>query len=282
MFFSIIIPTCNRNDFLSKCLDLLAPGVQTFDADQYHVIVTDDGKNGPAQQMIKEDYPWAQWIAGPCKGPSANRNNGAKLAKADWLIFLDDDCLPATTILETYKRYIIDNPSVEVYEGRVERLNNRKSILEYAPGNNYGGNLWSANFAILASVFNEVGGFDENFKYAHLEDTDLKERIEATGRKIFFAYEAKVQHPWRRINGKSLGRNEEMSMYYSSKYGESYSLMNYVKRIIGGHLGMLKRTFFSREIFPAIKITSQHLGIVLLNYHKWKKKYPKQPLPEKI
>jgi len=273
MFFSIIIPTCNRNGFLSRCLDLLAPGVQTLDSIQYHVVVTDDGESTLTKKMIEEKYSWAQWVAGPCKGPAANRNNGVKYAKAKWILFLDDDCLPATDILETYKSYIFSNPSIDVFEGKVERPNTRKSILEYAPCNYHGGNLWSCNFAIDKSVFDEIGGFDENFKYAHLEDTDLKRRIEATNRKIMFAIEARVQHPWRKINGKSLGRNEEMSVYFSFKYGENSNLMNYSKRIAGYHLAMLKRTFFTLEIFPAIKITSQHLGIVLLNFHKWKKKY---------
>lgn len=43
MLFSVVIPTCRRNDLLAKCLDRLAPGQQTLSPDQYEVIVTDDG-----------------------------------------------------------------------------------------------------------------------------------------------------------------------------------------------------------------------------------------------
>lgn len=274
MLLSVIIPTCNRHDFLGKCLNLLAPGFQTLSSDQYHVVVTDDGKQAPARAMMAEKYAWAQWVEGPLKGPASNRNNGVKYARANWIVFLDDDCLPANDILATYQTYILNNPDIEVLEGKIERCQNRKSILEYAPCNYNGGNLWSCNFAIQRAAFDEVGGFDENFRFAHLEDTDLKKRIDATGRKILFANEAIVLHPWRKLNGNSMGRNEEMSVYFSSKYGHNATFVNYLKRITGHHLHMLKRTLFSAEIFTAIKITSQHLGVVLFNFHKWKKKYP--------
>ena len=275
MLLSLIIPTCDRTELLSMCLNLLAPGKQSLGADQYQVIVTDDGKDALTQKMIEEKYPWVKFVAGPRKGPGANRNNGAKHAAADWLVFFDDDCLPAPDILETYKSYIFANLSIQIFEGKIERPKARKRILEYAPCNYNGGNLWSCNFAIHKSVFKEVGGFDENFKYPHLEDTDLKRRIDSTNRKIIFAVDATVLHPWRKINGKSLGRNEEMSIYFSSKYGENSSFVNYLKRIAGHHMKMMKRTLFTYEIFQAIKITSQHLGIVILNFHKWKKKYSK-------
>ena len=41
--FSVVIPTCERNDLLARCLERLAPGAQRFSADRYEVIVTDDG-----------------------------------------------------------------------------------------------------------------------------------------------------------------------------------------------------------------------------------------------
>jgi glycosyltransferase involved in cell wall biosynthesis len=92
--FSVIIPTYHRNDLLAKCLDCLAPGVQTLPADQYEVIVSDDGYESTAQEMIQQNYPWVKWVAGFRKGPAANRNNGAKYATGEWLAFTDDDCLP--------------------------------------------------------------------------------------------------------------------------------------------------------------------------------------------
>ncbi|MFM6609030.1 MAG: glycosyltransferase family 2 protein, partial [Dolichospermum sp.] len=61
--FSVIIPTYHRNDLLAKCLDWLTHGVQTLPADKYEVIVSDDGYQSTAQEMIEQNYPWVKWVA---------------------------------------------------------------------------------------------------------------------------------------------------------------------------------------------------------------------------
>ena len=65
--FSIVIPTCRRSDLLARCLDRLAPGVQALPADQYEVIVTDDGEP-TVERFLAEKYPWASWSSGPEAG----------------------------------------------------------------------------------------------------------------------------------------------------------------------------------------------------------------------
>src|SRR5688500_16117871 len=93
---SVVIPTRHRNDLLALVLDRLAPGTQTLPADQYEVIVTDDGSITTAEAMIREKFSWARWTQGPRKGPAANRNHGASLAQGEWIAFTDDDCLPSS------------------------------------------------------------------------------------------------------------------------------------------------------------------------------------------
>ena len=73
MRLSIVIPTCHRNESLGRCLDALAPGVQTLEAKLYEVIVTDDGIATSAEEMVKSKYSWAEWFEGPKRGPAANR-----------------------------------------------------------------------------------------------------------------------------------------------------------------------------------------------------------------
>jgi len=94
IMFSVIVPTYNRNDLLAKCLDCISPGIQKFESEKYEVIVTDDGVESTALNMIKENYPWVKWYEGPHKGPAANRNNGAKYARTRF------EVLAATQIQE--------------------------------------------------------------------------------------------------------------------------------------------------------------------------------------
>lgn len=280
MLFSVIIPTCNRNMLLGSCLDLLTPTVQNNNNIEYEVIVTDDSKKNIAKELIRVKYDWVKWIEGPKKGPAANRNNGAKYAKGDWLIFIDDDCLPDIYLLENYKLLLLQNPRVEVIEGLVEREGKRQSPLQNAPANAHtkGGYLLSCNFAITKRLFDELQGFDENFKYPHLEDYDFKDRVIASDKTILFARTAKVMHPWRIVrSGWKLGKFEEMSVYYNSKNGRRSHFFSVIKVIIGHHFSrisfIIKRRVFSVDLLVSIKIMLQHLLVVIFNFYRWKNKY---------
>src|SRR5688500_16589114 len=92
--FSVVIPTYHRNDLLARCLRQLVPGRQTLDASRYEVIVTDDGRDTTAEAMIRDQFSFVRWVRGPQRGPAANRNNGVKHARGEWVVFTDDDCVP--------------------------------------------------------------------------------------------------------------------------------------------------------------------------------------------
>ncbi|MFM6509421.1 MAG: glycosyltransferase family 2 protein, partial [Dolichospermum sp.] len=137
----------------------------------------DDGYQSTAQEMIEQNYPWVKWVAGPGKGPAANRNNGAKYATGEWLAFTDDDCLPDPQWLASYGEAIANNKSYLVFEGRTYVDRPRKNLAETSPINESGGYLWSCNFSIQKQLFESLGGFDERFPYAAMEDVDLRLRL---------------------------------------------------------------------------------------------------------
>ena len=141
MLFSVIIPTYHRNDLLAKCLDCLASNVQTLTSDDYEVIVTDDGSLTTAEEMINHHYSWVKWVAGSHNGPAANRNNGARYAQGEWLVFTDDDCLPDPQWLEAYTKNVTNEMNYLVLEGRTYVDRPRKSLAETSPVNESGGYL---------------------------------------------------------------------------------------------------------------------------------------------
>ncbi|NVJ85999.1 MAG: glycosyltransferase [Algoriphagus sp.] len=196
MLLSVIIPTCHRNDMLALCLDRLAPGVQTINEAQYEVIVTDDGTQSTAESLIHERYPWCSWVAGPRKGPAANRNYGAKQGKGDWLIFIDDDCIPDKELLINYSKEII-NGNYKGIEGYINADRPKERFDEQSPLNLKGGCFWSCNIAVDKKVFERIGGFDERFPFAAMEDIDFYHRLKLVCETTFLE-NAKVIHPWRR------------------------------------------------------------------------------------
>lgn len=211
---SVIIPTCHRNDLLAKCLERLCAGMQALEAGDYEVIVTDDGAKSDARQMIEERFPWAKWVKGPGRGPASNRNRGASHARGEWLLFLDDDCVPDTGLLAAFAAEAAGN-NTRVIEGRIYPDRPRQNLAEIAPLNESGGYLWSCNFAIKKELFDAMGGFDERFPYASMEDVDFRLRLERTGEKIKFVHAMSASHPWRIYDSrKEFSKYEESLAIY--------------------------------------------------------------------
>lgn len=199
---SVIVPTYHRNDLLAICLKLLSSVHQALGSENYEVIVTDDGKAYSAKEMIAEQFPWAKWVEGPHKGPAANRNNGAKHANGEWLIFTDDDCLPQKDLLSTYVKAIQTFPNALAFEGAIEPEIYNEDVHNprfECPVNTEGNNFWSANIAVKSDLFKAIGGFDENYPLAALEDQDIFYRLQEKT-EIPFLRQAVVLHPLRTVS----------------------------------------------------------------------------------
>ncbi len=224
--FSVVIPTCGRIAALKDCLDRLAPGRQTLPAALYEVFVSDDGaEKVSAREVVGRDYPWARWVAGPRRGPAANRNCGVAHARGGWLVFTDDDCLPKEGWLAGFARYLDEHPEMQVLEGCTDDGGAPPMGPFYtAPLNKDGGFLWSCNLAIARPLFLELGGFDEKFPYPHMEDVDLRMRIEDRGVRFDFVPQATVDHLPRPIESAwKWVRSRESSYYLAAKRGVSAS-----------------------------------------------------------
>jgi GT2 family glycosyltransferase len=146
------------------------------------------------------EYPWVKHIQGPSRGPAANRNNGARAATGEWLVFCDDDCLPDRKLLSSYSAAQAAYPDCAVFEGRTMADREKRHPLEESPINSKGGNLWSCNFAIRRKLFEKMGGFDETFPYAAVEDMEFRVRLEKAGVRMVFLENAVVVHPWRKLS----------------------------------------------------------------------------------
>ncbi len=220
LLFSVVIPTCRRNESLARCLRQIIGGAQQFPADRFEVIVTDDGPPADnAAAMVERDFPGVRWIAGPRRGPAANRNCGGTAARAPWLVFTDDDCLPQPTWLSAYAaRLMAGIGDCHVLEGRTTDGGIKDPGPFYvAPDNEKGGMLWSCNLAIERSFFEKLGGFDEKFPFPHLEDVDLRLRLDDAGCCYLFVPDASVDHPPRPVSSALRWVQTQESAYYLAR-----------------------------------------------------------------
>ena len=200
MKLTVVIPTCDRPDALRACLEKLQPANQTYVGFPCEVVVSDDSRKVAAQTLLGREFPHVKWINGPHRGPAAHRNAGAAAAQGDVVVFLDDDCLPQPELVAAYAGAFAD-PSLLAAEGRIRADRPHRRMNEEAPVNESGGCFWSCNIAIRRNFFLEIGGFDERFPYAAMEDVELRERIIRTGTSIRFLPHALVIHPLRIMPG---------------------------------------------------------------------------------
>src|SRR6266481_6150271 len=92
MLVSIIIPNWNGLKVLRPCLAAITENTLI---DDYEVIVLDNGSEEPGIENAVKPYPKVQLIKEPVNhGFSRGNNLGARQARGEYLVFLNNDTLP--------------------------------------------------------------------------------------------------------------------------------------------------------------------------------------------
>ncbi len=104
---SVVVLTYNRDPFLRRTLIALCN--QNYPAELIEVLVTDDGGNSSAQEIVRDfqsrlDIKYC-WHADSGFTPAAARNNAVKMARNDFIIQLDVDMYPDPGLVKSYARY---------------------------------------------------------------------------------------------------------------------------------------------------------------------------------
>ncbi len=102
MKFSVIIPTYNRGWVIKESVNSLLRQIFT----DYEVIVVVDGSVDDTIEILKEFNDKIIVLKKENEGPSQARNLGAKNAKGEYLIFLDDDDIFFPYTFEVYNKII--------------------------------------------------------------------------------------------------------------------------------------------------------------------------------
>ena len=142
------------------------------------------------------------------------RNEAARLATADWILFMDADCRPAPNLLAAYFEesisdgcgavagQILGEPEQASFAARYARSRN---LFDHADGliRANGGGAAAGNLLVRREAFEQVGGFTEGIRSGG--DLDICRRLAAGGWRLDFRQGAVVHHRHRATLPSLLG-----------------------------------------------------------------------------
>lgn len=205
LLMSVVMPTCGRPVLLRRCLEALLR--QSLPHDAYEIVVVDDGRSDATQAVVAElasqpGVPCLRYVQPPAgsRGPAGARNAGWRAAASPIIAFTDDDTIPDSRWLEEGYRALTapeagachalwGHVSVPVPAVPTDNEKNTKGL--------EGAVFVTANAFALRSALETVGGFDERYKRAWREDTDLYFALLRAGFTVRSAPAAIVLHPAR-------------------------------------------------------------------------------------
>lgn len=205
---SILIPTFNRCDALMQTLASLAD--QSVPPDRYEVIVAVDGATDGTPQALQElrfrhAFRWTYLETN--HGIAGARNAGARLARHDVLIFLDDDQIASRELvavhLDLHQRQgaiLVQGyyPLAPSHDRTGASLIYQRSmlaslaLLPLQPRATW--HIWGGHISVRRETWQRVGGFDETFRAYGGEDTDFGMRVAALGIPFVFDRRALSYH----------------------------------------------------------------------------------------
>lgn len=203
--FSIIIPTFDRPDRLSHCLQALAR--LDYSRERFEIIVVDDGSPSPPIELIQswKDRLPLKLIVQNHGGPALARNTGAAAAGYPFLAFTDDDCAPEADWLSAFAIQLSNTPDRAIGGQIINALTQNpfstasQDLVTYLYSHfnadpQQARFFTSNNLVVPADRFQQVGGFDQSFPLAAGEDRDFCDRWLSTGYGLTYAPDALVYH----------------------------------------------------------------------------------------
>ncbi len=210
LYFSFIIPVFNRPNEIKELLDSLLKQKYTK---EYEVVIVEDGSTLSSLEVVSnyKDRLDISYYEKSNSGPGDSRNYGMRLAKGNYFVVLDSDCiLPPEYLVEAEKS--LQKQFVHCYGGpdaahasfsTVQKAINYAMTSFWTTGGIRGGKKGvdkfqprSFNMGLSKEAFEQVGGYGNIHPG---EDPDLTIRIWNKGYDTKLIPEAFVYHK-RRID----------------------------------------------------------------------------------
>jgi len=236
MFYSIIIPVQNINDYIIETCSRL----RALDNKNFEVLIFPDILEKNNDEM--ERTLGAKIVASGKVSPAVKRDMAMKYAKGDILAFIDDDAYPQKNWLNVAEQYLKNDnmiaaiggpqltPSHDSFWQRVSGAVflsplSGSALIRYWPGTRIQEvDDWpSVNFLVRKDDFIKIGGFDSH----HWPGEDTKLCLDITrklGKKILYIPDLIVYHHRRtglRKHLRQIGNYGLHRGYFAKKFPET-------------------------------------------------------------
>jgi len=225
---SIIIPLYNKEKTIANCLNkIFAQTVNSFE-----VIVVDDGSTDKSIDNLKKYRDKITLICQENQGPSVARNNGAKIAKLDYLAFVDADDEITPEFVESHLSVRQKEPEVELsinsfkvfvdrelkrteelFSRYSEAVNNHDFFILNELNHLFCTNIHSSGYCINKTLFFKASGFDEGLKCWEISDALMRFSLIAHKIAIMNSFLSLVFE-----DGNSLFKLENTNLKYKRKF----------------------------------------------------------------
>lgn len=223
MKLSIIIVSWNVKELLNACLISIFRYLKDF---EYEVIVVDNDSNDGTLDMIKTNYPQVNLLANKKNiGFGAANNLAMKMAKGEYILFLNDDTKFINSNFSKLFNYFEEdnklgmlgckllNPdksiqkSVRRFPTLLDQIVIMTKLHNFFPKliskylwENFDYNKKQEVDQVMGSfmltkneILGKVGSFDKRF-FLWFEEVDLEKRIKKAGYKILYTPEFEIVH----------------------------------------------------------------------------------------
>ncbi len=220
---SIIIPLYNMVELTRQCLLNLA---QVTTEVRYEVVLVDNHSTDGTNQLLSSLGGDVQIIRNPSNlGFAKACNQGARVAKGEHLVFLNNDTIPLKGWLEALLEEVRSHSDVDIVGSKLLYPDNtiqhagvvlsRGPLTPYHVFHKASPDLPAVNIrkefqAVTAAcmlvrkkIFDELGGFDEDFVNG-FEDVDFCLRVRQLGKKVVYQPQSCLYH----LESQSPGRKK--------------------------------------------------------------------------
>jgi GT2 family glycosyltransferase len=210
---SIIIPAYNQANYTLACVDSI---IQNTKGVSYEIIIMDDNSPDPKAKEIEKYMENVIFISnGINYGFLENCNKGARLAKGEYILFLNNDTNVQPGWLNSLVELIESDEKIGMVGSKLIYPNGQQQeaggiIWKDASAWNFGrlddptkpeynyvkecDYISGASIMIRKELWDKIGGFDKRYKPAYFEDSDLAFEVRKHGYKVMFQPKSVVVH----------------------------------------------------------------------------------------